>query len=76
MACRTPTAPSSRKTSCDSVIERGVRLDVFHVEDAFLAAKSIGAMGVRLPEWWTPDGPRSAEEIQKHYVAYALKLVG
>ena len=31
-------------------------------------------MGVRLPEWWTPDGPRTADQIVEHYVAYALKL--
>ena len=57
------------------VIERGVRLGEFHTADAFLAAKSIGAMGIRLPEWWSPDEPRTAEEILEHYVAYALKIV-
>lgn len=57
------------------VVERGVRLGVFHVEDTFLAAKALGAMGVRLPEWWTPDSGRSADEIIDHYVAFALKMV-
>jgi AcrR family transcriptional regulator len=57
------------------VIERGVKLGVFHSDDAFLDAKVIGAMGVRLPEWWTPDAPRTRQQIMEHYVACALKLV-
>lgn len=57
------------------VIERGVRLGAFHTTDAFLDAKAIGAMGIRLPEWWTPEAPRSREEILERYSGYALKLV-
>lgn len=59
------------------VIERGIRLGVFAADtDVFLAAKAIGAMGVRLPEWWTPQAPRTADEVVTAYVRYALKLVG
>ena len=57
------------------VIERGVRMGVFSSTDAFLDAKAIGAMGVRLPEWWTPESPRTKDEVLEHYVANALKLV-
>jgi AcrR family transcriptional regulator len=57
------------------VIERGVKLGVFTSDDAFLDAKVIGAMGVRLPEWWSPAGPRSREQILEKYVACAVKLV-
>jgi AcrR family transcriptional regulator len=57
------------------VIDRGVRLMAFTAEDSFLAAKAIGAMGVRLPEWWTPEGPRTREQVIEQYVGYALKLV-
>jgi hypothetical protein len=32
-------------------------------------------MGVRLPEWWTPDSPRSRDDIVLHYVDRAVKLV-
>ena len=56
------------------VFDRGVRLGAFKTEDSFLAAKAIGAMGVRLPEWWTPDSVRSREQIVAAYVDYALKL--
>ena len=64
----------SEQISID-VIERGVRMGVFHSTDAFLDAKAIGAMGVRLPEWWTPESPRTKEQILEHYVENALKLV-
>lgn len=56
------------------VLERGVRLGAFHIADTFLAAKAIGAMGVRIPEWWSSDAPRTREQIIDAYVEYALKL--
>jgi AcrR family transcriptional regulator len=57
------------------VLERGVRMGVFHVDDTFLAARALGAIGIRIAEWWDPEaGERTREEILEHYVAYALKL--
>jgi hypothetical protein len=49
--------------------------DAFHLEDTFLAAKALGAMGVRVPEWWTPDSARTAADVVTHYVEFAKKLV-
>ncbi len=57
------------------VIERGVRLEVFASRDPFLDAKAIGAMGIRLPEWWTPDSARTREQILEQYTTTALKIV-
>lgn len=57
------------------VIDRGVKLGEFRSDDSFLDAKVIGAMGVRLPEWWTPAATRTREQIIDKYVAAALKLV-
>lgn len=57
------------------VLDRGVRMKVFPQLDTFLAAKALGAMGVRLPEWWAPGGARSREQIIETYTAFALKLV-
>jgi len=57
------------------VIDRGVKLGEFTSSDSFLDAKVIGAMGVRLPEWWTPESQRTREQIIEKYVAAALKLV-
>lgn len=58
------------------IVERGVQLGEFDAPDPFLAAKAIGAMGVRLPEWWTPASPRSADEIRDRYMDFALRIVG
>jgi AcrR family transcriptional regulator len=57
------------------VIERGVRMGTFTTTDPFLDAKALGAMAMRLPEWWSPDSPRTRDEIMDRYSAYALKLV-
>jgi AcrR family transcriptional regulator len=57
------------------VLDRGVRMNAFNVADTWLCAKAIGAMGVRVPEWFTSDTPRTAEQIVDNYVAYAMKLV-
>jgi AcrR family transcriptional regulator len=57
------------------VIERGVASGAFSSTDAFLDGKVIGAMGIRIPEWWTPDAPRTREQVVARYTAYALRLV-
>ena len=57
------------------VLERGVRMNAFNVEDPWLCAKAIGAMGVRLPEWFGPESPRTPEQIIEQYVELAMKLV-
>jgi AcrR family transcriptional regulator len=64
----------SEQIFCD-VIERGVRLGAFSSEDPFLDMKAIGAMGVRLPEWWSPDRPQTREDIIERYSQYALKML-
>jgi AcrR family transcriptional regulator len=57
------------------VLERGARLGAFENVDSFLDTKAIGAMAVRLPEWWTPDSVYSREQIIDKYSQYALNLV-
>lgn len=57
------------------VLERGARLGAFENVDSFLDTKAIGAMAVRLPEWWTPDSVYSREQIIEKYSQYALNLV-
>lgn len=57
------------------VLDRGVRLDAFHCDDTFLTSKAIGAMGVRLPEWFGPESPRTQEQVVETYVGLALKMV-
>lgn len=57
------------------VIERGARMGAFTDTSPFLDAKAIGAMAVRLPEWWTPEAAQSRDEIIERYARYAVKLV-
>jgi len=57
------------------VINRGVRLEVFNVPDPWLAAAAIGAMGIRVAEWWSDEVPYSVEEVARAYRLFALRLL-
>jgi AcrR family transcriptional regulator len=57
------------------VIERGQRLGTFSPVDPMLAVAAIGAMGIRVAEWWRPDLGLSVEELEQTYVSFALKLL-
>ncbi len=57
------------------VVKRGVETGAFHVADPWLAVAAIGAMGIRIAEWFEPGGPRSVEEVADTYSEFALKLL-
>jgi AcrR family transcriptional regulator len=57
-------------------IERGIRSGVFDVPDSYLAAAAIGAIGIRVAEWYTPDSGISVDEIADAYALYALRMLG
>ncbi len=57
------------------VVKRGVETGAFHVADPWLAVAAIGAMGIRIAEWFEPGGPRSVEEVSDTYSEFALKLL-
>lgn len=58
------------------VIERGQDLGVFSQTDPYLAMTAIGAMGIRAAEWWTPDSPRTREEVATTYAEFACRILG
>jgi len=58
------------------VIERGTALKRFAPEHAYVAAAAIGAMGLRLPYWYSPASGIGLEELVEHHVAIALRIVG
>jgi len=58
------------------VIERGQRLGAFHAADAMLAVAAIGAMGMRVAEWWHPDVGVSIDALADTYAGFAVKLLG
>jgi len=57
------------------VVERGQRLGAFTAVDPMLAVAAIGAMGIRVAEWWRPDVGVSVEEVEQTYATFAVKLL-
>ncbi len=57
------------------ILSRGERVGAFTIADSFLVAAAIGAMGIRVAEWWEPGGEHTADEVADVYAELALKLV-
>jgi len=57
------------------VVERGQRLGAFAAVDPMLAVAAIGAMGIRVAEWWRPDVGVSVEDLEETYASFAVKLL-
>lgn len=57
------------------VIKRGMEAGSFHSPDPWLAVAAIGAMGLRVSEWFEPGGPRSVEQVADTYSEFAVKLL-
>jgi AcrR family transcriptional regulator len=58
------------------VLEQGARLGVFDVPDTWLAVAAIGAMGLRVSHWYTPDFGLSVEQVAEQYAEFACRVVG
>ena len=57
-------------------IDLGVRQGVFHIADRYLAAAAIGAIGIRVAEWYTPETGYTVDEVADMYSLFALRLLG
>ena len=57
------------------VIDRGQQLGAFAAGDPLLAVAAIGAMGIRVAEWWRPELDVSAEELADTYAHFAVRLL-
>jgi AcrR family transcriptional regulator len=57
------------------VINRGQRLERFRGGDPMLALAAIGAMGMRVAEWWTPELGLDIGEVADTYAGFAVRLV-
>jgi AcrR family transcriptional regulator len=64
------------ETLVAEVILRGIRLGVFKVPDPLLALAAIGAMGLRVANWYTPDCGKRVDEIADTYGEFALRILG
>ena len=58
------------------VIQRGVGLGVFSVADPQLAVLAIGAMGLRVAHWYTPEIGKTPDEIADSFAEFACRVVG
>jgi AcrR family transcriptional regulator len=58
------------------VIERGTAKKRFAPSHPFLAAAAIGAMGLRVPYWYSPALRISVDALVSHHVEMALRIVG
>ncbi len=60
----------------EDVVRRGVERGVFHVPHTWLATAAIGAMGLRVAHWFTPDFELDVEAVADVYATFALRVVG
>nr|WP_246864659.1 TetR/AcrR family transcriptional regulator [Spongiibacter thalassae] len=58
-------------------LHRGVAEGIFSIgHEVMLAAAAIGAMGLRLPHWYSKEQPYSIEDVQNAYADFALRILG
>ena len=48
----------------------------FNVPDTYLAGAAIGAMGIRVAEWYTPESGIAVDAVADAYSLFALRLLG
>jgi AcrR family transcriptional regulator len=57
------------------VVQRGMRLGVFHVDDLWLASAATLAMGLRVAEWWSDEMGYTVEQVADAYATFAVRLL-
>src|SRR5207237_10067195 len=57
------------------VIDRGMKLGVFHVAEEWLATAAVGAMGLRVAEWWDDALGYTVDQVADSYATYAVRLL-
>jgi len=56
-------------------VEAGIASGVFHVKDRWLAVAAMGAMGIRVAEWWGQRGTYDAEEVADTYADFTVHFL-
>jgi AcrR family transcriptional regulator len=57
------------------IIDRGRRLGVFRCDDSWLAAASMGAMGIRVASWYRPGSVYTIDQVCDQYGKFGLRIV-
>lgn len=60
----------------EDIVQRGVDRGVFHVAHVWLAVAAIGAMGMRVAYWYTPEFELNSQQVAEVYAEFALRLLG
>lgn len=61
--------------SFQHVVARGQRRGVFVEENPRLLVQAIGGMGIRAPEWWTPESGIDAAEVVRAFTTFAVSIL-
>lgn len=70
------TVRRSSEELIEAAVRDGVEAGVFQVPDTWLAVAAIGAMGIRVAEWFGPAAGFTADEVAEAYSGFALRLLG
>ncbi|MGF0313377.1 TetR/AcrR family transcriptional regulator [Rhodococcus sp. IEGM1428] len=57
------------------VIERGVRLGAFEVLEPQLTVSALGAIGIRVAEWWSVDLGYRIDHVAATYARFAQRML-
>jgi AcrR family transcriptional regulator len=58
------------------IIQRGTALGRFSPPNVLVVIAAIGAMGMRIPHWYTPETGISLDELAEIQVELALRMLG
>lgn len=58
------------------IVERGIEQGCFRQVEPWLAVAAIAGMGIRVGEWWDPQGPYDAADVAETYAQFALRMLG
>jgi AcrR family transcriptional regulator len=58
------------------VVERGMAMGCFTTRHTMVAVAAIGAMGLRVPYWYSPESGLDIDELAEAHVDLALRMVG
>jgi AcrR family transcriptional regulator len=59
-----------------AIRDRSTQLLLDAADGDWLAAAAIGGMGIRVANWFSPDGDYSVDEVADTYAAFATRIVG
>ena len=59
-----------------TTIERGMEQGAFSVPDSYLATAAIGAMGIRVAEWYRPNSGVTIDAVADAYALFTVRLLG